>query len=61
MNNFIFAAFGSTLAAVLWDYGGWVMVSLGGAASLLIALTVWACAKKDLKTATDAARERKTD
>ena len=61
VNNFIFAAFGSTLAAVLWDYGGWVMVSLGGAASLLIALTVWACAKKDLKTATDAARERKTD
>lgn len=61
VNNFIFAAFGSTLAAVLWDYGGWVMVSLGGAASLLIALSVWACAKKNLKAATDAARGEKAE
>ena len=60
VNNFIFAAVGSTLAAILWDNGGWVLVSLGGAVSLVCALSVWAYARKNLKAATDAARLGKT-
>ena len=45
VNNFIFAAAGSALAAMLWHAGGWQAVCVAGAAACLLALAVWRWAK----------------
>lgn len=41
VNNFIFCAIGSTLASVLWNFGGWHTAMGGGALTLMIALLIW--------------------
>ncbi|WP_083528069.1 MFS transporter [Curtobacterium ammoniigenes] len=44
--NFVAGAIGSALASVLWNAGGWVAVSIGGAVLFGFALTVWAVHRK---------------
>ena len=41
VNNFIFSAIGSALASLLWSWGGWSCVMLGGIMISFIALVVW--------------------
>jgi predicted MFS family arabinose efflux permease len=41
-SNFIGAAVGSTMAAALWNAGGWSAVMAGAAAVVILALAVWA-------------------
>ena len=45
-NNFLWGALGSVLAGVLWSAGGWVAVTLCGAALALVALVVWAFGRR---------------
>lgn len=39
--NFVAAAFGSVLAGVLWQYGGWDLIVLGETGCALLALFCW--------------------
>ena len=39
--NNIFSAFGSVLAVVLWNAGGWPAIAIGGAVIALLALAAW--------------------
>lgn len=45
VNNFIFSAIGSALASLLWSWGGWSCVMLGGIMISFIALVVWILSK----------------
>jgi predicted MFS family arabinose efflux permease len=49
--NFIGGTIGSTLAATLWQAGGWTTVMTGATALLTIALTVWATGRRTLSIA----------
>jgi predicted MFS family arabinose efflux permease len=40
--NFVAGAAGSTLAGILWQAGGWLLLTAGQAAIILAALIVWA-------------------
>jgi predicted MFS family arabinose efflux permease len=40
--NFVAGAAGSTLAGILWQAGGWLLLTAGEAAIILAALIVWA-------------------
>lgn len=44
--NFIGGAVGSALASVLWNVGGWIAVTVGGAVLVGFALTVWAAHRR---------------
>ena len=45
-NNFLCGAVGSVLATVLWTAGGWLAVTIAGAALAAVALLVWAVARR---------------
>jgi predicted MFS family arabinose efflux permease len=45
-NNFLWGAFGSVLATVLWSAGGWLAVTLCGAGLAALALVVWAVGRR---------------
>jgi len=44
--NFLGGALGSAAAALLWAHGGWVAVTLAGAALCALALLVWAFGRR---------------
>lgn len=46
VGNFIGGAIGSTLAAILWQVGGWAAVTCGLAIVVVIALVVWVVHRK---------------
>ncbi|WP_375425898.1 MFS transporter [uncultured Friedmanniella sp.] len=45
-NNFIGGAVGSAAATVLWSVGGWTAVTTAGAGLSVVALVVWAIARR---------------
>ncbi|MFF1604499.1 MFS transporter [Streptomyces mirabilis] len=49
--NFIGGTIGSALAAALWQTGGWVLVMGGAAVLFVLALIVWAVARRTLSVA----------
>ncbi|MFG2358754.1 MFS transporter [Streptomyces sp. NPDC048521] len=49
--NFIGGTIGSALAAALWQTGGWVLVMGGAAVLFVVALIVWAVARRSLSVA----------
>lgn len=49
--NFLGGSIGSALAGVLWQAGGWLMITIGEAAIILIALAAWTFGRATLKAA----------
>jgi predicted MFS family arabinose efflux permease len=47
--NFVAAAVGSALAGILWQAGGWLLLTAGEAAIMVAALIVWALHRETLK------------
>jgi len=47
--NFVAGAAGSTLAGILWQAGGWLLLTAGQAAIILAALIIWALNRRALR------------
>jgi predicted MFS family arabinose efflux permease len=51
VGNFVGGAIGSTLTGILWEHGGWTLLTLGEAALMGLALVVWLTQRRALTTA----------
>lgn len=56
-SNFLGGALGSSLAGILWSWGGWIAVSTAGGILAILGLTVWAIGRRTaLRTIANNAR-----
>lgn len=51
VNNFIYGAVGSALASMLWNAGGWIVISIGGCVAISISLAIWFFSRRSIEDA----------